>query len=204
VASVLPEDHPTWLPGYLPPGLGVEQWAQGLAHTIGDLARRQGAQDLVVAGDPTGWPTWDAAQWQAAAGLPVRLEDDPAAVQPDQAVLWLGSAADGADYLRTLRARLPTTPFWLGPEGGDPVFAERAEAVDFAYWADWTDTGYTSWAETYASPSPAAYLVYMTTRAALEAATGQPASAPPAPAAPSWFVQAFAFGPQGERIPYAP
>ena len=185
-----------WLPPYAVAG---EQWAEGLVAKAAALALHEGADGLVLAGWTPGWPQLDAAAWTDAAGLPVRLLDDPTDVRSGEAVFWMGSPEAGAAYLAQLRRTQPQALFVLGPAGEDPVFAERAGDLDRVYWTIWTDDGYNRWATTHDKPSPNAYLIYRTTLAALEAATS--VSSGPSPT--SWTVQIFRFGAQGDWMPLA-
>ena len=83
------------------------------------------------------------------------------------AVFWMGNAADGADYLVRLRPMQPSVPFWLGPQGADPVFAERVATLEFVYWATWLGEYYAQWAVNHTPATPTAYLVYQATRQAI-------------------------------------
>jgi branched-chain amino acid transport system substrate-binding protein len=179
----------------------VTAWAPPLVHTVGALAAAQGAQGLVLAGWTPGWPDYTAAQWSEIAGLPVTLSDDPVAVAGNAAVMWLGAPGRGAAYLAALRERQPGVEFWLGPAGGDPVFADQAETRERVYWVVWVDDGYNSWAAAHSPSTPSAYLVYRTTQEALRRIDGRgDAILPP----PTWRVQAYTFGPGGEPSPHAP
>jgi branched-chain amino acid transport system substrate-binding protein len=196
-ASVLAGETVQW---FTPHTLAGKQWAAGLARAAGTLAAQEGAQGLVLAGWTPGWPLLDAATWSQAAGLPVRLLDDPSGVHGDEAVFWLGSAEEGAAWLAQLRRVQPQTPFVLGPAGEDPVFAERAGGLQHAYWTTWTDAGYNAWSIRHANDSPNAYLVYRATLAALAAAAGVTPDAPQA----SWSVQMFRYDAQGAWAPVQP
>jgi hypothetical protein len=167
---------------------------------------------LALAGWTEGWPPLDATAWSQAAGLPVRLLDNPGGIRNAEAVFWLGSAEEGAAYLAQLRRMQPQAPFILGPAGEDPVFAERilgmqtgtsalpGEGLQHTYWTTWTDASYNAWANRHANDSPNAYLVYRTTLAALAAATG--VTKDPLPA--SWFVQMFRYDVRGAWSPVQP
>jgi hypothetical protein len=185
---------------YTPYALPGEQWAAGLVQAAGTLAAQEGAQGLVLAGWTAGWPTLDTAAWSQIAGLPVRLLADPGAVREDEAVFWLGSAEGGAAWLARLRDVQQQAPFILGPAGENPVFAERAGDLQHTYWTTWTDDGYNAWASRHANDSPAAYLVYRATLAALAAATGVTPDATPA----SWSVQMFRYAAHGAWSPVQP
>ena len=199
-AAAAPVLHAAATPWYAPYRLVGEQWATGLAAAAGALAAQEGAQGLALAGWTPGWPELDAAAWSDAAGLPVRLLDDPAGVRPGEAVFWLGSAEGGAAYLAHLREVQPEAVFVLGPAGEDPVFAERARSLQKTYWTSWTDAGYNDWTARHATDSPNAYLVYRATLAALATATGVPWDTLPA----SWFVQVFRYDAQGVWSPLQP
>lgn len=207
----------TDVPWFAPHALVGEQWAVGLVAAAAELARAEGARGLVLAGWTPGWPQSDAATWTEAAGLPVRLLDEAGGVRADEAVYWLGSPEEGAAYLIQLRQTHPQAIFVLGPDGEDPVFAERvlgahlpaepgtppAAAGDLlqrVYWTVWTDDGYNGWAARHDAESPKAYLIYRATLAALAAATGVPFPAPPA----SWYVQTFRYTAAGEWSPVLP
>ena len=129
--------------------------------------------------------------------MPARMDDEPGGVRGDEAVFWMGSAEEGAAYLAQLRERQPAAVFVMGPAGEDPVFAElvRASPAGFAnaYWTTWTDNGYTEWTANHSSRSPNAYIVYRAALAALQAATAQSQSAPPA----TWFVESYRYDDQG-------
>jgi branched-chain amino acid transport system substrate-binding protein len=213
VAPILDQGDVSWLAPY---SLAGEQWAGGLVAAGAALAVQQGAQRLVLAGWTPGWPELDAAAWSKAAGLNVRLLDDPAGVRSDEAVFWLGSAEGAAAYLAQLRVAQPQAIFILGPAGEDPVFAERVLAVpdvrkvsqnlpqpsllQNTYWTAWTDGGYNGWTVRHATNSPNAYLVYRTTLAALAAASGAPWEPMPS----SWTVQVFRYDAQGAWFPLYP
>jgi hypothetical protein len=180
---------------------GQDDWAGGLVHAAAELGWQQGAQGLVLAGWTEGWPRLDAQQWTEIAGIPVRLDDEPAAAGDDEAVFWMGTAEGGAAYLAQLRALPRAAVFVLGPQGEDPVFAERVLAAqtgfEKVYWTTWTDNGYTEWTANHFDKSPSAYIVYRAALAALQAATAQRQNAPP----PSWFVQSYQYDDQGAWTP---
>ncbi len=176
-------------------------WAVPLVQTVGTHVAAQGARALVLAGWTAGWPDNTASRWSELVGLPVRLSDDPAAVASGEAVMWLGAADTGAAYLADLRARQPDAEFWLGPAGGDPVFAERAATHKRVHWVVWTDDDYNAWAAAHAPSTPSAYLVYRATQAALRESVGQAsAKLPPS----TWRVQAYTMGAAGETSIYQP
>ena len=182
---------------FTPYDIGGQDWAEGLVRAAARLAQQRGARGLVLAGWTQGWPRLDAQQWTEIGGMPVRVDDEPAGVRGDEAVFWMGSAEDGAAYLAQLRKQQPTAVFVLGPAGEDPVFAERVRASGAgfanAYWTTWTENGYTEWTTNHSSRSPNAYIVYRAALAALQAATAQGQSAPPA----TWFVESYRYDDQG-------
>jgi hypothetical protein len=200
-AAVTPLQAAAALPWYSPHSIAGSDWAEGLVAAAGSLARRQGAQSLVIAGWTPGWPHLAPSRWAEIAGLPVRLHDDPAAVGPQTAVFWMGSAEDGANYLGELRRAHPAAPFVLGPQGEDPVFAERVlgngGGLDYTHWTTWTDAGYTAWTVDHSIESPNAYLAYRAASAALQAAAGHSRTAPPS----SWVVQLFRYDDRGNSFP---
>jgi hypothetical protein len=194
VATISASTPISW---FTPYSMAGQDWGEGLVHAAAQLGRQHGAQTLVLAGWTEGWPRLDAQQWAEIAGMPVRLDDEPAAVGDNEAVFWMGTAEGGAAYLAQLHARLHEAVFMLGPQGEDPVFAERALAAktgfDKVYWTTWTDNGYTEWTANHFNTSPSAYIVYRAALAALYAATAQHQNAPP----PSWFVQSYQYDDQG-------
>jgi branched-chain amino acid transport system substrate-binding protein len=200
-AAVEPLRDSQAIPWYPPHALAGEEWAEGLVTAAGELAAAQGAEALVLGGWTPGWPQWSAEQWTSVVGLPVRIVDDPAAVDSREAVFWMGSPADGADFLAQVRERLPAAVFVLGPQGEDPVFVEhvhdRIQDLDRVYWTTWIDKGYNAWAETHALNSPSSYLIYRAALAALQAATNHSQNAPPS----SWVVQVFRYDAHGNWLP---
>ena len=200
-AAVAPVSASAPISWFTPYSMAGEDWAGGLVHAAAELGRQHSAQRLVLAGWTEGWPRLDARQWSEIAGIPVRLDDEPAAVGENEAVFWMGTAEDGAAYLARLRTQLHAEPhpavFVLGPQGEDPVFAERVLAaqtgLDKVYWTTWTDNGYTEWTANHFSQSPGAYIVYRAAVAALQAATAQRHDEP----SPSWFVQSYQYDDQG-------
>jgi branched-chain amino acid transport system substrate-binding protein len=172
-------------------------WATELVAAVAAATRAQGAQTLVLAGQDRGWPMLTDAGWVQSAGMPVRqvglASPLEAQIQPEDAVLWLGDAESGARFLVALRSQRPSVPFWLGPQGGDPVFAERAAgALENTYWAIRSTVGYNAWAAQHSPSTPNAFLVYLATQQALAAISG----AAPQPG-PPWRHVFFAFQPDG-------
>jgi len=197
-----------WYAPFAPPTLqpagDPADWALPLVREAARLAAIQGAQQLVLAGWTSGWPELSNDEWTAGLGMPALLDDVPAHVQSSDAVFWLGSAEGGATYLNELRKLQPNVTFWIGPEGSDPIFAERATGLERTYWLGWNDQRYNQWAATHPSSSPSHYLIYRATQAALEAATGAHTSGASAEAEDTWLVQAFVADADGKSIPFNP
>ncbi len=196
-AAVEPLGSTASIAWYPPYSVAGQDWATGLVRTAADLALKQGAPGLVLAGWTPGWPRLNTQQWTEAAGLPVRLDDESSGVEDNEAVFWMGSAEDGAAYLAQLRELQPEAIFVLGPQGEDPVFVERLrgtpKGLDRVYWTTWTDTGYTEWAANHSIHSPNAYLIYRAALAALQTATTHNQNAAPS----SWVVQLLRYDDQG-------
>jgi hypothetical protein len=166
-------------------------------------AREQGATRVVIAGWTPGWPAHERQTWQALLQVPVVLSDEPDAVAATDAVLWLGTAADGAAYLRQLRTANRDAAFWLGPAGADPVFVEHADSLDDVYWATWLDAAYEDWRRE-TQMSTAAYLVYWSTRWAVRAAIAAEGIAVPMDEmdrATEWRVYLWRFSAEGTSRP---
>lgn len=199
-AALTAAQTPWWRP-YAPSGKGMTpdgdpSWAVGLVQQAARGAAQQGARTLVLAGWTPGWPRLTERAWAEAVGMPVRIDDDAVNVQDNEAVFWMGSPEDGADYLTVLRRHTATAPLWLGPQGDDPVFVERAGTVDRVFWVIWSDLGYNHWVEKHALPSPTAYLVYKAAIAALQSVAQTSMAAPES----TWFVQAYALSADGNSV----
>ena len=115
----------------------VKEMVLQLLAEIADAARREGAKRLVLTGAISDWPNGVTADWDKILVLPTIVDNDVAIVQQTDAVIWWGPPAEGAAYLDELRAAGMNVPFWMGPEGGNPVFVAHAEAFDNVYWATW-------------------------------------------------------------------
>jgi hypothetical protein len=118
--------------------------------------------------------------------MPVRLNDDPTIVGPDEAVLWLGEADHGARYFSGLRQAQSAVPFFLGMRGEDLIFQEQTEVNGPVYWAAWVDEQYDQWAGTQREPSPFVYWVKQATQQAIAFADGVAA-----PGSSAWQVRLF-------------
>lgn len=207
VLDLLPSAKPTWL---MPLAVTVETkdfadppnnatWAIRLIAVVAGKVQREHTQRLVLAGWTPGWPQLSDDAWTAQVGMPVHISADSNIVTTTDAVFWLGNPEDAAPYLHELRKNQPSVPFWLGPQGGDPVFVERAKISGPVYWAIWLGTDYAAWAAHHNPATPFAYLVYQATRQSILAIAGQP----DASIVSSWKVQMFAIGIDGksQRIP---
>lgn len=169
-----------------------DRWAMDLLLAVAEAARAQGAQRLVLAGDGAGWPLADMTDSHSLRAHGVIALASPEQVEATDAVLWLGESAAGAAYLAQLRQTHAGVPFWLGPTGGDPVFAEHVAArglrlSDGIYWATWLDAGYADWQQ-QTGLSPSAYLVYRATQQAIAVAVRTHA-APASTADGEWLVR---------------
>jgi hypothetical protein len=203
VAHVMAPAAATWfLPFAAEPdggfaALAAVDWSVQLVAAVAAAAPAQGGERLVLAGRTPGWPAFSAERWAEVAGLPVLVSDDPAAVTARDAVFWLGSPDAAAAYVQALFAVHPEIPFWMGPQGGDPVFLERSRIGRPVYWATWLDAGYPAWAEAHPDlATPSAYQVYRATLAAIARVTGRDVFSPL-----PWQVSLFQLDPDGSLHP---
>lgn len=136
-----------------------DQWFQQLTATVNLVAQQQGAERLVIVSID------DTLAVPDVATLPMVVEKqlDVEQIQSTDAVFFFGPPAEAAETFLLLRQRHAFVPFWMGPQGGDPIFLERAARADGAYWATLLDNEYDSWRERYEPSSPAAYQVYRAT-----------------------------------------
>ena len=182
--------------------MSISLWAE-----VAQMARRNGADRLVLAGLASDSLGQDTSDREKALRLPIIIDPDLAAIQPLDAVLWFGNPAEGAAYLNSLRSAGIDVPFWMGPMGGETVFADRllaySQTFDGVYWATWSDEGYDAWAVTHQPADPAAYLVYRTTELAIAEVMGTGAAST-AKADGGWRIQLYALTPDGRSIPYRP
>lgn len=163
-----------------------------LSAAIAETAKRQGAQRLVLAGEPL-VATWS---WSGLLALPVVVGNDPSAIGTDDAVFWLGDAATAADFLTRMRAVQPQTPFWLGAQAQDPVFLERTSVRTNVFWAAWVDSGYDPWQQTHQPTTVFAYQAYAATQQAIYQIIGH---TPTNPAV--WQIRLFVLLPDGQSRP---
>ncbi len=169
------------------------EWLKALAEALGEAARAQGAQRLLVGGlahemEPIfseGLGSIATIQyWSGARGSELPTP------QPGDALLWLGSAADGAAAAGALRAALPDAPIWLAPWAVDPVFFELLSADQGPNTLApqrinsilWIGPNYATWASAHPQVMPSAYLMY---EAAVQA-TALAADKPTPPAHWQW------------------
>ncbi len=183
------------------------EWATGLVRAVGAEAKRSGATRLALAGDTAGWPDLSDEEWSAIAGVEVATGENLDDLTTNDALFWMGSAADGAAFLNELRSRFPDIPFWIGPQGEDPVFAEHAESMQKVHWATWVDVAYNDEFSDQSLASPSVYQIYQATLVAGRIAAGQIAAGGvrtggevtdgEAMAENDWSVQTFVFGADG-------
>jgi len=204
-------------------GQSEEIWLQSLFLAVNQASLQQGAKRLlIIAGDAidkkNGWPLPKDVQWGEIDGLPIHFVDtatdhtpDPITIIIDQveatdAILFLGSPADAATFVSALRQTHEAVPFWMGPQGGDPILYERASRVDKVYWATWIDEGYEEWVTTHQPATPSAYLVYKATERAIRAIvdhdTEPENNAPEGNVVPQ--MRLFSVEPNGISIAYQP
>lgn len=158
-------------------------WTAPLVVAAAEQAVALGCQRLVLAGWASGWSTFGTEQRQQPLTLPVLISDQIAAVEPTDAILWLGASETGAAYLRALRADEPYVPFLLGPQAADPIFAEHAQLSGPVYLLFWLDDGYELWRQQHGEQPPLAYLTYRATQHAIAQLQGQPV-----PQSQSWRI----------------
>lgn len=176
-------------------------WREALAAAMGEAARTQGAQRLLVGGLPTAWEPLLRAGFGPIPTIHYVGPDAPAAKpQPGDALLWLGAATDGAAAAHAVRTVFPSAPIWLAPWAVDLVFFEHLRAAEAMqaptpqgiFTILWIGPHYAAWATDHPHMMPSAYLMY---EAALEATAI--ATASPLPAQSPWQWRAVAVGPQG-------
>ena len=175
-------------------------WLEALARALGESARAQGARRLLVGGT---LPAWEPSLRAGFEPLPtIMLVDGPGGfiAHPGDALVWLGSPAEGAAATIELRALLPDAPVWLAPWAIDPVFFEHLQPAATAQGAEppaiyavvWAGPHDAAWASAHPQGMPSAYLMY---EAAVQATALATASTLPAPAA--WQWRAVRVGPTG-------
>lgn len=183
--DTLTEPNLKWERPYLA-GQSEKTWLQALFLAVNQASLQQGAKRLLIIDMNDSWLLQKDDQWSEIDGLPIHLVNiatdhakKPITVVTEQivteqveasdAVLFLGSPADAATFVSALRQEHETVPFWMGPQGGDPILYERAARVDKVYWATWLDEGYEEWVTSHQPATPSAYLVYKATERAIRA-----------------------------------
>lgn len=205
---------PWYSPFTLDPTVGMvpvtasPAWATALVTAVATAAKAQGQERLVLLGPSAGWPSMtdlvaaDAPLPIVAVDLSIAGVSEPAIYATD-ALFWLASPESSTIYIEELRPTQPDVPFWLGPWGSDPVWAERTASHTELYWVSWVDDGYPRWRREVPAQgvpnSPTAYLTYRATEAAL--ATIETVSTP---AVPTWRSQRFALQNDGSSSPLEP
>jgi hypothetical protein len=184
--------------GFAPPD-APPLGATALVMTVAEAASKQGSTRLVIAGWLPTLAAFTQALLPAAASLPVVVSDDVNTVQPSDAVLHLGNPDQVAADFNRLRTRHPAIPYYVGPQGEDPVFVERAQVAGPLYWVTWVDADYAQWAAIHGSASPAAYRTYRAAQGVLAFLQAQPA-----PHWSRWEAQFFRVTPDGTSEPFVP
>ncbi|MCB0045784.1 MAG: hypothetical protein KDD92_10160 [Caldilineaceae bacterium] len=177
-AAVALADETLWLTpfaltpetGFVDPRAGYG-WADAWVAATAQAMQARGAVRLILAGRRAGWPAYSAEEWAAIAAMPVLVSDEPTAVAPGDAVLWLGDGGDGAAYLNALRVYAPQTPFWTGMHAATSVFIDRAESLESVYWTIWAPVDYNPAIAPGLPDASPAQLVYLATQAALNRIT---------------------------------
>ena len=172
-------------------------WADALVAAVGAQAQRRGAERLRVIVPDDRWPLYTNAELSSISGMPAaQLEPASAFRQAEtaDALLWLGDAEAGADFLNRLRRSGKQAQFWLAGPTAEALFRERADALENVYWATWTPMAYNI-SSNASKLSQQDILVYIATRFALDALSGADRAQPVA-----WAVGVYAFGSDGRTI----
>ena len=154
--------------------------AQALVTAI--IAQIDG-DNILLAGQETGWPPLSAEEWSATTGKAVTVGGEAEVGASVDGILWLGGAQAGAAFLTRLRSQNRPVPFWTTSIGGDPVFSlllsEKLDGMPLGpvFWGVALDAGvsasqYKEWAATHAPATPTAYAVYQATKRALQQLAG--------------------------------
>lgn len=176
VAQIIADSRVKWQPQTRPPSTEA---AQNLVEAI--IGRMPGTV-IAVAGLDFGWPLASAAELSSRTGKSVTVVDAAVAIPAADAVLWLGSAPEGAAFLSRLRLRGLTVPFWTTAVAGDPVFHTLLlERLDGAppgpiFWTialGENGNQYIEWASAHEDAPPTAFAVYLATRRALQQIAGE-------------------------------
>ncbi len=183
--------------------LAVPAWAAELLTPLAEAAQSRGARRLILAGWTPGWPPPHSPVWAELAPLPFAFLDNPADIQPGDAVISLGGAADAARFLGDLRGRGSPASLWLALGGDDPLVIERAQGVTPDVWGD---VFYAKWVETTYNGGHTSPPAMLSSAAATYAATQATISQLLGVAAPTktWTVQIYQLSDTGQSFPLTP
>lgn len=197
VRAALPQPSPPWYLPFAPSHPAVsslpapnQEWLMPLLRAVASAEAARGAQRLVVAGGDAEWSSTTAVA--SGLALPLLHSEQLDQVGAGDAIFWLGSPEAGAAYFQALRRRPIDVPFWLGPQGDDPVFAEQAALTDAVSFITWLDDGYLAWSQTHGISSPRAYLTYRATVQAITRINHRKS-----PTVPTWRIAHFTIQPDG-------
>ena len=175
VADVIAASGVEWQPQTRPASIEA---AQNMI--VATIAQMSGA-NIAVAGQDFGWPQNASGQWSSWTGKSVTVVEEVADAAAADAVLWLGSAPDGAAFLSRLRTNGHTVPFWTTAVAGDPVFLSLLlDRLDGSspgpiYWVVVLGENagqYQEWASAHAEAPPTAFAIYLSTRHVLQQISG--------------------------------
>ncbi len=175
VANVIAASDVDWQPQSSPASIEA---AQTLIEAT--IAAMPGT-NIVVAGLDFGWPLSHPEEWSLNTGKLVTTIEAATGAATADAVLWLGSAPDGAAFLGDLRSQSPAVPFWTTAVAADPVFlsllSERLDGTPPGpiFWVvplGENADRYEEWAAAHADAPPTAFAVYLATRRALQQIAG--------------------------------
>lgn len=198
-SDTLNEQRLFWVPPYLA-GQPEAVWLRQLLLAVNAAAKGQGAERLVVYGERDEWSQAANSLLPTEPLLAVEFVDQlqAEAIRATDAVLFLGTPADAATALSLLRQHHTDVPFWMGPQGGDPIFFERAARVDGVCWATVLDSEYDEWRTQNEPSTPAAYQVYRATVEAIYAVVGRSDGL----VERDWQVRLFRVEPNGVSVAY--
>jgi branched-chain amino acid transport system substrate-binding protein len=175
----------TGIPWFAPPLLGHDgkfgaggknEWLQAQIELVANDSK---ADRVLLLGLPEEW------QLPIESSVPTlrigELESALAAVEPGDAILWLGRPDVGARWLGAIREVVPEISFWLANQAGLPIFAAHRDDRAEALWLLWTDLQYNQWSQSDVAaiqPNDAVrYQSYRATCAALDTLSGKQSSA---------------------------
>jgi len=196
VAELQPQPAFPWYVPFAPAqadasalSLPAQAWLAPLLRAVAIAEATRGTQRLVVAGGADG-PVITSVP--PAFALPLLHSEEVEQVRAGDAIFWLGSPEAAAIYLQALRMRTSAVPFWLGPQGDDPVFAEQAALTHAVSLVTWLDDDYLAWSQSHAITSPRAYLTYRATVQAITQINDRTS-----PTVPTWRIAHFTIQPDG-------